>query len=139
MITPAMAASNVIVFMSPLYAFTNLPRITTRRTAPTVEELVGQVRGLGSDPPSSTINSEFSVFVPIGLGKVESPVVLSSGARQTRNAANDGTRRVLANRGIWLTLQGPQAFVCRSIARPAQFSPPNSNPPTASSPIRPLG
>jgi len=44
MIIPAMAASNVIVFMSPLYAFTNLPRITTRRTgAPTVGELVGQV------------------------------------------------------------------------------------------------
>jgi hypothetical protein len=32
MIIPTMAASNVIVFMSPLYAFTNLPRITTRRT-----------------------------------------------------------------------------------------------------------
>jgi hypothetical protein len=32
MIIPAMAANNVIVFMSPLYAFTNLPRVITRRT-----------------------------------------------------------------------------------------------------------
>jgi len=52
---------------------------------------LGRFGGLGSDPPSSTINSEFGIFVPTGLGEVASPVVLSSGARPTRNAANDGT------------------------------------------------
>jgi len=57
MIIPAMAASKVIVFMSPLYAFTDLPRTTPAGRG---------TDGLKSDPPSSTIKSEFSIFVPTG-------------------------------------------------------------------------
>jgi hypothetical protein len=45
--------------------------------APTVEERVGRFGGLGRDPPSSTINSEFSILFRPEQGEVDrwTPVV----------------------------------------------------------------